>query len=122
MSAPDTGKLVALLRELGPQLETAAFFGLDARWTYERVADWLVARGVGVREAEPPPKSIGKIAGAISDIERVRDVKMWRRLNGELVWVGQTPDGNEIETESPLTLLENALTALQGLRVALKAK
>ena len=58
------------------------------------------------------------LEGAISDIERVRDVRMWRKLNGELAWRGVTPDGNEIETEHPHALLESALgqlrTALAG--------
>ena len=39
--------------------------------------------------------------------KRVGDHKMWRYLNGELVWIGD--DGNEIETEHPIKILQLAI-------------
>lgn len=51
---------------------------------------------------------------AIEAIRRVRDPRMWRIVNGDLHWRGETPDGNEIETESPLVLLDIALKELEA--------
>ena len=56
-----------------------------------------------------------KIVEIINDIERVYDAKMWRDRAGDLQWRGETPDGNEIETENPRTLLARALVALREL-------
>ena len=42
-------------------------------------------------------------------LERVADPKMWREEMGELIWRGQSPDGNLIETQDPRTLISEAL-------------
>jgi uncharacterized coiled-coil protein SlyX len=45
---------------------------------------------------------------------RVGDRKMWRTVNGELVWRGMAGDGNEIETEDPRDIIEAALRLVPG--------
>lgn len=41
---------------------------------------------------------------------RLADRRMWRRRNGELVWAGETPDGNEVETDDPRDIAWRALS------------
>lgn len=47
-------------------------------------------------------------------LKRIGDPRMWRKLNGELTWAGETPSGNEIETESPLAIAAAAIAAAGG--------
>jgi hypothetical protein len=46
--------------------------------------------------------------------KRVGDRAMWRSLNGELVWRGETPDGNEIETQHPVSILQAAIASVES--------
>jgi len=42
-------------------------------------------------------------------LERIGDPRMWRMVSGGLQWYGETPDGNEIETDHPLDIIRAAL-------------
>jgi hypothetical protein len=46
--------------------------------------------------------------------KRVGDRVMWRSLNGELAWRGETPDGNEIETQHPVSILQAAIASVES--------
>lgn len=50
-----------------------------------------------------------------SKIERLADRRMWRYEMGEIIWRGETPDGNEIETDNPVDLLNEILVQLDNL-------
>jgi len=50
-----------------------------------------------------------------SKIERLADRRMWRYELGEILWRGETPDGNEIATEDPVELLNEILAQLDSL-------
>ena len=50
-----------------------------------------------------------------SKIERLADRRMWRHELGEIVWRGETPNGNEIETADPIELLNEILEQLDDL-------
>ena len=50
-----------------------------------------------------------------SKIERLADRRMWRYELGEIIWRGETADGNEIETDDPVDLLNEILEQLDNL-------
>ena len=50
-----------------------------------------------------------------SKIERLADRRMWRYELGEIIWRGETADGNEIETADPIELLNEILEQLDNL-------
>lgn len=50
-----------------------------------------------------------------SKIARLADRRMWRYELGEIIWFGETPDGNEIETDDPVDLLNEILEQLDNL-------
>ena len=50
-----------------------------------------------------------------SKIARLADRRMWRKPMGEIVWRGETPDGNEIETADPIELLNEILEQIDNL-------
>jgi hypothetical protein len=64
--------------------------------------------------------TIKALEDALVAIERVGDPSMWRNLNGELVWRGETPDGNEIETQDPRQILFDAEVAARSALLAAK--
>ena len=49
-----------------------------------------------------------------SKIARLADRRMWRKPMGEIVWRGETPDGNEIETADPIELLNEILEQIDA--------
>ena len=50
-----------------------------------------------------------------SKIARLADRRMWRYELGEIIWFGETSDGNEIETDDPVDLLNEILEQIDNL-------